>query len=59
MTDTPIFTNSKIANEMEKLFGNEVKQVGIDMKFRREVGNFVLKVDRMHEEAKKSKQIFK
>ena len=59
MTDTPKFTSPKIADAMAKVFGDDVKKVKVDMKFRKEVGKFVLKVDRVHKEAKNSKQIFK
>lgn len=59
MSDAPAFTSPKIANEMEKVFGNDAKKVNVDIKFRRQVGNFILKVDRAHNEAKKSKQTFK
>ena len=59
MSDTPTFSSPNIANEMEKVFGHDVKQVNVDIKFSREVGSFILKVDRVHNEAKKSKQIFK
>ncbi len=59
MSDTSIFTSPKIAIEMEKVFGNDAKKVKVDIKFRREVGNFILKVDRVHNEARKSKQTFK
>ncbi len=59
MSDTSTFTSPKIANEMEKVFGNDAKKVNVDIKFRREVGNFILKVDRVHNEARKSKQTFK
>ena len=59
MSDTSIFTSPKIAIEMEKAFGNDAKKVNVDIKFRREVGSFILKVDRAHNEAKRSKQTFK
>jgi len=54
-----MFTSPKIAIEMEKAFGNEAKKVKVDIKFRREVGSFILKVDRAHNDAKRSKQTFK
>ena len=56
---TTKYTSPKIASEMEKLFGNSAKDVNVAMKFRREVGQFILKVDRAHDQAKKSKQTFK
>lgn len=59
MSDTPVFTSPRIANEMAKAFGNDAKKVNIDIQFTREVGSFILKVDRVHNEAEKSKQIFK
>ena len=59
MSDTPTFSSPNIANEMEKLFGNDAKKVNVDIKFKREVGDFILKINRMHDEAKNSKQIFK
>lgn len=59
MSDTSKFTSPKIASEMEKVFGSDAKKVNVDIKFRREVGSFILKVDRAHNEARKSKQTFK
>lgn len=59
MPDTPMFTSPKIANEMEKVFGHDAKKVNVDIKFKRQIGDFVLKVDRAHHEAQKSKQTFK
>ncbi len=59
MSDTSMFTSPKIAIEMEKAFGNDAKKVKVDIKFKREVGSFILKVDRAHNEAKRSKQTFK
>ncbi len=54
-----MFTSPKIAIEMEKAFGNDAKKVNVDIKFKQEVGSFILKVDRAHNEAKRSKQTFK
>ena len=59
MSDTPTFSSPNIANEMEKVFGSDAKKVDVDIKFKHQVGDFILKVNRMHDEAKKSKQIFK
>ena len=59
MTNTPEFTSCKIADEMTKVFGSEAKTVTVDMKYRTEVGEFVLKVERAHKEAEESVQVFK
>lgn len=59
MSETTKFTSPKIASEMEKAFGSDARKVNVDIKFKREVGNFILKVDRAHNNARKSKQTFK
>jgi hypothetical protein len=59
MSQATNFTSANIACEMEKAFGSDAKEVNVEMKFRREVGNFIRKVDRVHSEANKSKQVFK
>ncbi len=59
MTDTTTFTSPRIANKMEKLFGNDAKKVTVEIKNRGEIGNFIRKIDRAHNQAKKSKQTFK
>jgi len=59
MSDTSKFTSPKIASEMAKVFGSDAKKVKVDIKYRQEVGRFILKVDRAHNDARKSKQTFK
>ncbi|MES9906037.1 MAG: hypothetical protein ABW168_25595 [Sedimenticola sp.] len=53
------FTSPEIADKMAKAFGNEAKTVAVDMKYRKEVGDFVLKIEQAHKEAGKSQQMYK
>ncbi|MES9859096.1 MAG: hypothetical protein ABW166_21270 [Sedimenticola sp.] len=53
------FTSPKIADSMVKVFGSEAKTVAVDMKYRKEVGEFVLKIEEAHKQAGKVKKMFK
>ncbi len=50
------FTSPKIADSMVKVFGSEAKTVAVDMKYRKEVGEFVLKIEEAHKQAGKVKK---
>ncbi len=52
------FTSPKIAEEMKKKFGNEAETVTVTMKYRKQVGAFVRKIEKAHKKAGKSKLIF-
>lgn len=52
------FTSPKIAKEIKKKFGSEAETVTVKMKYRKQVGAFVRKIEKAHEKAEKSKLIF-
>jgi len=52
------FGSPEIAREMAKMFGDEAKTVTVEMKYRREVGRFVRKIEKAHKQAEKSKLVF-
>lgn len=43
---------------MKKVFKDKVKTVDVEMKFTKEVGDFIIKIDDAHREAKNSKLKF-
>ncbi|MCU7801938.1 MAG: hypothetical protein KZQ96_01980 [Candidatus Thiodiazotropha sp. (ex Lucinoma borealis)] len=53
------FTSPKIAHKMAQVFGSEAKKVAVDMKYRKEVDSFVLKIEQAHKNARKSRQLYK
>ncbi|GMT40102.1 MAG: hypothetical protein IEMM0001_0837 [bacterium] len=52
------FTSPKIAEEMKKKFGDQAETVTVTMKYRRQVGAFVKKIEKAHKKAGKSKLSF-
>lgn len=52
------FTSPKIADEMKKKFGDKAETVTVTMKYRKEVGAFVRKIEKAHKKAGKSKLFF-
>ena len=69
MSSKPKFTSPKIAEKMAKAFGNKAKtfvevflflaiQV-VDMIYRKEVGDFLLKIEQAHKGAGKSRRMYK
>jgi predicted outer membrane protein len=53
------FTSPKIADKMARVFGNEAKKIAVDMKYRKEVDEFVRKIEQAHKDASKSQQVYK
>jgi len=58
MTEGCTFTSPKIAKEIARMFGSEVKTFTVEMKHRRVVGDFVRKIEAAHKRAEKSKLVF-
>ena len=54
----PQFTSPVIAKKMQKKFGKTTTTVSVDMKYRRDVGNFVRQIEKAHKQAAKSKLKF-
>ncbi|NOZ87477.1 MAG: hypothetical protein GXP49_14640 [Deltaproteobacteria bacterium] len=52
------FTSPNIAKEMKKKFGNQAETVTVTMKYRKQVGAFVKKIEKAHKKAGKSKLLF-
>lgn len=52
------FSSPNIAKEMEKKFGNKTETVTVKMKYQKQVGAFVKKIEKAHKNAGKSKLIF-
>jgi len=52
------FTSPKIAEEIKKKFGNQAETVTVTMKYRKQVGAFVRKIEKAHKKAGKSKLVF-
>lgn len=44
---------------MAKAFGNKAKTVVVDMVYRKEVGDFLLKIEQAHKGAGKSRRMYK
>jgi hypothetical protein len=59
MSSKPKFTSPKIAEKMAKAFGNKAKTVVVDMIYRKEVGDFLLKIEQAHKGAGKSRRMYK
>ena len=51
-------SSSKIAQELRKLFGEQQPSVKVEMKYTREVGQFIQKVQSAHQNTAKSQQRF-
>jgi len=52
------FSSPNIAKEMKKKFGNKTETVTVTMKYQKQVGAFVKKIEKAHKNAGKSKLIF-
>jgi lipoate-protein ligase A len=50
--------STRIAKEMIKVLGSQVKTVSVDIKHRQAIGNFVRKIEKAHQQAAKSTQRF-
>lgn len=53
------FTSPKIAIKMAEAFGSEAKPITVDMKYHKEVGDFVLKIEHAHQKANNSRHMYK
>ena len=52
------FASPKIAKEMTKVFGSEVKTVSIKMQHKKVVGDFVRKIEKAHKNVANSTIVF-
>jgi len=48
-----------IAKEMAKLFGDRAKMVPVEIRFARQAGAFVQRIEKAHKQAANSKLVFK
>lgn len=48
------FSSPKIAEEIKKKFGDDVKTVSVKMKYTREIGRFIKKIDKAHQRTAQS-----
>ena len=54
------FTSAEIAREMLRLFGDEAQEgIKVEMKYCKEVAEFVRKIEEAHRNAAKSKLVFR
>ena len=56
---TTTYSSPKIARELTKQFGTSGKPIKVEMKFTREIGQFIKKVESAQQAAAKSKLVFK
>jgi len=56
---TTTYSSLKIARELTKQFGMLGKPIKVEMKFTREIGQFIKKVESAQQAAAKSKLVFK
>jgi hypothetical protein len=52
------FGSPEIAREMARMFGDQAKTISVEMKYEKEFGSFVRKIEDAHKQAGKSKLIF-
>ena len=48
------FTSPKIAEEIRKKFANRTEVISVTMKYKRNIGRFIRKIERAHKRAEKS-----
>ena len=48
------FSSPKIAKEIKKKFGEQTESISINMKYKRNIGRFIRKIERAHKKAEKS-----
>jgi len=48
------FTSPKIAEEIKKKFAQQTEIISINMKYKRNIGRFIRKIERAHKKAAKS-----
>ena len=53
-----LFTSVRIAKEMKKKFGNRTESIAISMKYQKQIGSFIRKIEKAHKEAGKSDLLF-
>ena len=52
------FTSPKIAEEIRKRFANRTEVISVPMKYKRNIGRFIRKIERAHKRAEKSTLLF-
>ena len=50
--------STRIAKEMAKIFGDKYISFSVEIKHRQVIGNFVRKIEKAHQQAAKSTQLF-
>lgn len=58
MTTETKFASQELAKEVARVFGSEGKTFTVKLKHKREVGNFVRKIEKAHKNAAKSNLVF-
>ncbi|MDT8391684.1 MAG: hypothetical protein RRC34_14385 [Lentisphaeria bacterium] len=53
------FASPQVAEQMAQVFGQKAKTVSVEMKHRRQVGDFVRKIEKAHKQAAKSTLAFR
>ena len=53
-----VYSSPKIAREMVRRFGKKAQTVRVEMKYTREVGNFIRSVESAHKNTEKSTRVF-
>lgn len=48
------FTSQKIAEEIKKKFAQQAEIISINIKYKRNIGRFIRKIERAHKKAAKS-----
>ena len=56
---TTTYSSPKLARELTKQFGTSGKSIKVKMKFTREIGQFIKKVESAQQAATNSKLVFK
>ena len=59
MTEQKMFTSTRIAQEAKRVFGDQVSPVNVKMKYRKEVDEFLKKIEKAHVRAEHSSLTFK
>ncbi|MEI8246999.1 MAG: hypothetical protein WCI51_14295 [Lentisphaerota bacterium] len=53
------YSSQKLTRELSKQFGDQVRPVKIEMKYTKEVGAFIRKMEEAHRATANSKLVFK
>lgn len=56
--EAPKLSSIRIAEEMKKKFGNRTEIIAISMKYQKQIGSFIRKIEKAHKEAGKSNLLF-